>query len=151
MWPATFKPRRDGFAATLASSASKSSTPWFSPVLGHSRPPALLQVCYISLMCQCSPVRPQRSLFFFFLFGLHHRATATGVGVKAVGSWPMLCSLISVVLFSVCTVGGTTEEDVLCIHEWLMMSSKDGRSAGRRDRHHLISCWHSEIRRRTTQ
>lgn len=63
--------------------------------------------------------------------------------MKAVGSWPMLCSLISVVVFSVCTVVGTTEEDVLCIHEWLIMSSKDGRSAGRRDRHHLISCWHS--------
>lgn len=74
---------------------------------------------------------------------LHHRATATGVGMKAVGSWLMLCSLISVVVFSVCTVDGTTEEDMFCIHEWLMMSSKDGRSAGRRHRHHLISCWHS--------
>lgn len=59
------------------------------------------------------------------------------------GSWLMLCSLISVAVFSVCTVDGMTEEDVLCIHEWLMMSSKDGRSAGRRDRHHLINCWHS--------
>lgn len=86
-------------------------------------------------MCHCSPVRTRVSH--------HHRATATGVGMKAVGSWLMLCSLISVVVFSVCTVDGTTEEDVVCIHEWLMMSSKDGRSAGRKDRHHLISCWHS--------
>lgn len=70
------------------------------------------------------------------------------MGVKAVGSWPMLCSLISAVVFSVCaapvcTVAGTTEGDVFCIHEWLMMSSRDGRSAGLRDKHHLISCWHS--------
>lgn len=55
----------------------------------------------------------------------------------------MLCSLISVAVFSVCSVDGTRDEDELCIHEWLKMSSKDGRSAGRRDRHHLISCWHS--------
>lgn len=62
----------------------------------------------------------------------------------------MLCSLISVVGFSVCTEDGTTEEDVLCIHEWLKMSSKDGRSAGRSARHHLISCWHSEREEETT-
>lgn len=30
-----------------------------------------------------------------------------------------------------------------CIHGWLNMSSKDGLSEGLRDRHHLISCWHS--------
>lgn len=99
--------------------------------------PALRQVCYTSLLCQCSQVLTRAAR--------HHRATATGVGMKAVGSLLilMLWSLISVVLFSVCTVDGTTEEDVPCIQEWLMMSSKDGRSAGRRDRHHLISCWHS--------
>lgn len=50
-------------------------------------------------------------------------------------SWLKLCSRISVV-----SVGGA---GVFCIQEWLMMSSKDGRSAGRRDRHHLMRCWHS--------
>lgn len=69
-----------------------------------------------------------------------HRATATGVGVKAVDSWLMLWSLISVPLFSCCAVDGSAEESVCCIQEWLIMSSKDGRSAGLRDRHHLMSC-----------
>lgn len=55
-------------------------------------------------------------------------------------SWLKLCSQISVV-----SVGGA---DVLCIQGWLMMSSKDGRSAGRRERHHLMSCWHSAGRKR---
>lgn len=68
--------------------------------------------------------------------------------MKAAGSWAMLCSLISAGDFSVCTVEGTTDGDVFCIHEWLMMSSRDGRSAGLRHKHHLISCWHSAGRER---
>lgn len=111
------------------------------------------------MVCTCPTVvhLPMlKSLLHFFSFSnslfenqhspvcCHHRATATGVGSR-----PMLCSRISAVVFSVCaapvcTVAGTTEEAVFCIHEWLRMSSRDGRSAGLKDKHHLISCWHSE-------
>lgn len=141
------KPRDDGFVKPSASSVCSPLHLALACVwtVGLCAATPSHSLCFKSvtkvfcngLFCQCSPfwTKAARSL--------HHRATATGVGVKAVGSWPMLCSLISVVVFSVCTVDGTTEEDVLCIHEWLIMSSKDGRSAGLRDRHHLISCWHS--------
>lgn len=134
---ARLKPRDDGFChrLCLASSVCESCTPCScSCALATLSASSLLHKSFCVSAVQFRPERTVR---------LHHRATATGVGVKAVGSWLMLCSLISVVVFSVCAVDWTTEEDVLCIHEWLNMSSKDGRSAGRTDRHHLISCWHS--------
>lgn len=62
-----------------------------------------------------------------------------GGGIKAGGSRLMLCSLMFMVVFSV----GWTDEDTFCSHGWLLMSSREGRSAGRTDRHHLIRCWHS--------
>lgn len=49
-------------------------------------------------------------------------------------SWSKLCRWISVAFWGRWT---------LCIQEWLKMSSKDGLSEGRRDKHHLMRCWHS--------
>lgn len=63
-----------------------------------------------------------------------HLHTVTVVKAADWCSWLMLWSLISV---------PSVDGAVFCIHGWLIMSSKDGRSAGRMAKHHLISCWHS--------
>lgn len=68
------------------------------------------------------------------LVGLHHWATATGGGEKAGASRLMLYSLTSTLVLS---------EGVLCSQGCWLMSSRDGRSEGRRARHHRMSCWHS--------
>lgn len=61
----------------------------------------------------------------------------------------MLCSRISAGALSACSAEGSgAAGSELCIHWWLTMSSKEGRSAGRWDRHHLMSCWHSGEGRR---
>lgn len=56
-------------------------------------------------------------------------------------SWSKLCRWISVAFCGRWT---------LCIQEWLKMSSKDGLSEGRRDKHHLMRCWHSAGEKTTT-
>lgn len=107
------------------------------PGLTHRQQPFVLtkkkQTFYIICFLRCSvrraDVGSQLADVVLSLWVVSHLHTVTV-------SWLKLCSRISVV-----SVEGA---GVLCIQEWLMMSSKDGRSAGRRDRHHLMSCWHSE-------
>lgn len=88
----------------------------------------IFNVCFLCCSVWRVAVGSQPADVVLSLWVMSHLHTVTA-------SWLKLCSRISVL-----SVEGA---GVFCIQEWLMMSSKEGRSAGRRDRHHLMSCWHS--------